>query len=218
MKISAFLRAVTLPAAVLLLTLLLSSPLLARNHPVSGLGTPGSTTPTPASTPTGKGTLFHGITVRLAWEGRVVVATCSYDGGAPVAGGDVTIYRPGEVDPYLIGITDPDGFFAFLPGMSGEWRFVVDDGLGHRREASIQMAAGSEKDVESAPSAEAPDHPGNADRGDGEPTSSPGESPEHTHPDQGAGSDRLWKLATGLSLIFGLTGLAYGVTARRGQM
>jgi hypothetical protein len=37
----------------------------------------------------------------------------------------------------------------------------------------------------------------------------------HIHSQESEGSDRPWKLATGLGLIFGLTGFAYGFTARQ---
>jgi hypothetical protein len=198
------------------------------------------TTPLPASS-------VHGITVRLAREGRVVVATCRYDGGIPVAGALVTVLAPGVDAPYLTGTTDPAGLFTFLPGTPGEWRVVVDDGMGHRREARIDVATGPETGGERdrpealglaeheehgehrdhehhhadhehdqadhehdhAESTEHVDPAGGGEHGD------PTHDAALIHSQESEGSDRPWKLATGLGLIFGLTGFAYGFTARQ---
>jgi nickel transport protein len=143
---------------------------------------------------------LHGITVRLAPEGRTVVATCHYEGGTPVAGANVTLFAPGVDAPYLAGSTDPAGFYAFVPSNSGEWRIVVDDGMGHRREARIEVVGdlGVALDHE---------HP--------EASSAVAASGDHAHSHEAEGSDRPWKLATGLSVIVGLTGFSYGFTARR---
>jgi hypothetical protein len=177
---------------------------------------------------------LHGITVRLSQEGRVVVATCQYDGGIPVSGAQATVFAPGGDTPYLTGTTDPAGLFAFLPGTrGGEWRVVVDDGMGHRREARLQVAPPQGEGVR-------PEWPEGSARPGESPSQEPGEDPhhpdadhdhsdhahahDHDHPEhehdrtlsQDMGdSDRPWKLATGLGLIFGLTGFAYGFTARR---
>lgn len=147
----------------------------------------------PESTP------FHGFTIRLTREGRVVVAACHYDGGTPVTGAQVTLYPPGSDTPYQTGVTDRAGVFAFLPESPGEWRVLVDDGMGHRREASIQTAATYESGA------------GSDDHG----AAGSGADQAHTHVSGGA--ELSWKLATGLSLIVGLTGFAYGFTARRPQ-
>lgn len=191
------------------------------------------TTPLPASS-------VHGITVRLAREGRVVVATCRYDGGIPVAGALTTVLAPGVDTPYLTGTTDPAGLFTFLPGTPGEWRVVVDDGMGHRREARIDVAAAPETGGE-RDRPEASGLPGHEEHGEhrdhehhhadhehdhAESTghvdhAGAGEQGDHTHDaahihsQESEGSDRPWKLATGLGLIFGLTGFAYGFTARQ---
>jgi hypothetical protein len=140
----------------------------------------------------------HGFTIRLTWEGRVVVATCHYDGGTPVTGAHVTLYSPGNDAPYQTGITDPAGVFVFLPNSPGEWRLAVDDGMGHRREARIQAAMA-----------------------EGAVPSSDGDGPvrrvsDYSHTES-SGAELPWKLFAGLGLIVGLTGFAYGFTARRTQ-
>jgi hypothetical protein len=180
-------------------------------------------------------TALHGITVRLSQEGRVVVATCQYEGGIPVAGAQASVFAPGEDTPYLAGTTDPAGLFAFLPGIEGgEWRVVVDDGMGHRREARLEVtplpgdgARQERPEGSTLPGGSPSQEPGE----DGRHPDTEHDLAEHDHgahdhdhpeheqdptssPDMGD-SDRPWKLATGLSLIFGLTGFAYGFTARR---
>jgi nickel transport protein len=130
----------------------------------------------------------HGLTVVVERTGDVWVAMAHYDGGVPVAGGDVVIHGPDTDSVYQVGRTDPAGRFAFVPAGPGEWRVRVDDGMGHRRTARTTVAA------EQAAPAEAEvteDQAGDA-RGETGP----------------------WRLATGLSLLFGLTGFAYGFTSR----
>jgi hypothetical protein len=164
---------------------------------------PISPFPLPASA------ILHGITVRLAAEGRVVVAVTSYDGGIPVAGAQVMVFAPGGDTPYQLGSTDPAGLFAFLPGGPGEWRVAVDDGMGHRREAGIDVAEVSDGEEGGDPARPS---------GPREPLG-PGNEADSvgilTHSHVMNGTDRPWKLATGLGLIFGLSGFAYGFTARR---
>lgn len=171
----------------------------------------------------------HGITVRLSQEGRVVVATCRYAGGTVVAGARTTVFAPGRDTPYLTGTTDPEGLFAFLPDTRGEWRVVVDDGMGHRREARLEVAsppgdaARHERPEGSSLTGGAPSRETEEDshHPDAEHDSADHAHDQTEHRHEGVSSsevadaDRPWKLATGLGLIFGLTGFAYGFTGRR---
>jgi hypothetical protein len=150
----------------------------------------------------------HGLTVRLEQRGDVVIATGRYDGGIPVREADVVIRAPGQETPFQSGRTDPEGRFAFVAAGSGEWRVTVDDGMGHRRTASI-VVADPEPDAAAdvAPAAvterdPASTTPGGVAGGGGREASSP------------VDDTRRWRLATGLSLLFGLTGFGYGYTAR----
>lgn len=213
MKTLALLRTMGSLGAVLLLASL-------GPHGVSAWDLPTVDGPPPASPPAEDALVLpyevaspvHGITVRLTLEGRVVVATCSYDGGTPVAGATVTWFAPGVEAPFQAGATDQAGLFAFLPAGPGEWRAVVDDGMGHRREARIQVsgppwAESSGAGAEASAPPQGGDHPDHVH-------DEPGDTAD-THSHEAEGSDRPWKLATGLGLIFGLTGFAYGFTARR---
>ncbi|MFC1627483.1 hypothetical protein ACFL3H_00030 [Gemmatimonadota bacterium] len=75
----------------------------------------------------------HGIEVKMAWNAPALIATCTWSGGGPAAGVPVSIYAPDESEEtWQSGETDANGLFAFLPDRAGEWRFVADDGMGHR--------------------------------------------------------------------------------------
>ncbi len=54
-----------------------------------------------------------------------------YDGGTPAAFADVIIYGP-DGEEFITGMTDKNGVFAFLPDTAGDWKTVIDDGMGHR--------------------------------------------------------------------------------------
>ena len=183
---------------------------------------------------------FHGIQVRVSVQGGVHVVRASYDGGLPVADGDVTITAPGSEDGWQRGRTDPSGRFAFLPDAAGTWAVVVDDGRGHRARTTFQV----EEEWGAGAEGVAPEGEGTARGGEEEPahehesgaesahshgpeedpahehesgvesahTHAPGEGEAHTHGPEDA---RLWQLLTGLGLMAGITGAAYGYTARR---
>ena len=77
----------------------------------------------------------HGIEVKMAWSAPAIIATCTWSGGGPAAGVPVAIFAPDESEEaWQSGKTDTNGLFAFVPDSAGEWRFVADDGMGHREE------------------------------------------------------------------------------------
>jgi hypothetical protein len=168
----------------------------------------------------------HGMTLVLERRGDVVVAAVRYDGGRPVAGAAVVIRAPGDAE-YQAGRTDAAGLFAFVPSQAGEWHVLVDDGLGHRRTARIGF--------EALPAARAGDDGGDVARGAaghrndaGGARAAPaagiggmaaGRTPSGP-PAGGASSGppaetMPWRLATGVSLLFGITGFGYGYAVRR---
>jgi len=86
---------------------------------------------------TGSGAV-HGVQVGIKEVAPAVIATCTYTGDGPVVDAEVTIYSPADSETaFQQGRTDLKGVFAFVPEVPGEWKFVVDDGLGHRKEVSI---------------------------------------------------------------------------------
>lgn len=79
----------------------------------------------------------HGTVCGL-FEG-VAAVEASYDDGRPMAFCDVAVYFPaGEEAVYRTGETDRNGRYSFIPSSDGEFRIVVDDGMGHA--ASIRFS------------------------------------------------------------------------------
>jgi nickel transport protein len=133
----------------------------------------------------------HGISVVVERTGDAWVVTARYDGGVPMAGADVVIHGPGAESVYQEGRTDPGGRFVFMPSGPGEWRVRVDDGMGHRRTVRTMVQAADPTLVGAEPDWTALTGSVAADGGTGP-----------------------WRFATGLSLLLGLTGFAYGFSAR----
>jgi nickel transport protein len=141
---------------------------------------------TPMATRAPAAPVVHGIRVQVSAGVGVHVAWASYEEGTPVVDGDVAITAPGSEEAWQTGRTDPSGRFAFFPDAPGTWTIRVDDGRGHRAQATVEVGA---REVAAGPEVEASAGP--------------------------EGEARLWRLLTGLGLIAGVTGVAYGYTARR---
>ncbi len=74
--------------------------------------------------------LAHGTRAERI-EGGVGIAA-RYDDGSPITYSEVKVYSPADREnPFQEGLTDKRGQFLFLPDERGEWRIVVDDGMGH---------------------------------------------------------------------------------------
>jgi nickel transport protein len=84
----------------------------------------------------------HDMQVRIEQASPAVVAHTTYAGSEPVAYAEVLVFGPGQqATEYQNGRTDARGVFSFVPDREGEWRFVVDDGMGHRVERPITVSA-----------------------------------------------------------------------------
>jgi nickel transport protein len=85
----------------------------------------------------------HGVRHKLLNFPGIVAFAVEYSSGEPVAYGAVTIFAPHMEDmEYQNGRTDHAGYFAFIPDRDGEWRVVVDAGMGHRHEFTVQVSPG----------------------------------------------------------------------------
>jgi nickel transport protein len=129
----------------------------------------------------------HGLDIEVRRHAPAIVLKAAYSGSEPVAFAVVKIYAPGTSPvAYQSGNADASGRFAFVPDREGEWRAVVDDELGHREECRISVGL---EFIEA----------GAVD---------PGEAASASLP--------LWvRAAVGLALIFGASGILYGLKARR---
>lgn len=79
----------------------------------------------------------HGIRWERAEE--AVALRLSYTDYRPLRGASVTFTAPGSDEIYFSGSTDQRGTIAFVPDRPGPWRFVVEDGLGHRHEEVLDI-------------------------------------------------------------------------------
>jgi nickel transport protein len=78
------------------------------------------------------------LTVTLAAPAAIVRA--AYGGSEPVPFAKVEVFAPGaDRQQFLLGTTDKRGYFSFVPESGGNWRVVVDDEEGHRREAAVTI-------------------------------------------------------------------------------
>ena len=114
--------------------------------------------------------------------------TAMYDDGEPMSYAAVEVNSPDKAIAFQTGRTDCNGRFMVKTDTPGIWQVVVSDGMGHRLALDFPVAADQE-------------------------TSSPVEktaAPQANHP-----LDRPIKVIAGLSIIFGLCGVAYGWKARQ---
>jgi len=137
--------------------------------------------------------LAHGINAEITFEGRVVIVRSSFSPTQPLIDASVTIYSPADREKaWQTGRTDKSGHFAFMPDAEGEWTFVVDDMKGHIKKTAIAVQ---------------PEIP-EAEKITQEKIDQSGEP-------SGTGLRNTGKIITGLSLLFGITGIMYGLKARK---
>ena len=77
----------------------------------------------------------HGVTSKIDAGGIVVSAM--YDTGEAMDYARVTISAPGASLTFQSGRTDRNGRFCFFPDVSGDWKVVIDDEMGHRLEVNV---------------------------------------------------------------------------------
>lgn len=82
--------------------------------------------------------LGHGIQVEVKQLSPVVVITSGYSQASPLKDAAVTIFAPDE-NKFQTGRTDLMGGFTFKPDRDGSWKFIVDDGTGHKKEVLIDI-------------------------------------------------------------------------------
>jgi nickel transport protein len=80
----------------------------------------------------------HGTSGIVEQVGLTVAA--QYDTGEAMSYAKVTVSAPNAELPFQSGRTDRNGRFCFFPDVSGEWKLVVDDEMGHRLEMRIPVS------------------------------------------------------------------------------
>jgi uncharacterized GH25 family protein len=72
-------------------------------------------------------------------QGSVRVIRFTYTTGEAMMYARVFVYPPSNPEREILhGTTDRNGIFCFLPDESGEWRLVVEDGMGHTGEIKVR--------------------------------------------------------------------------------
>lgn len=77
----------------------------------------------------------HSVVMRQT-QSQATLATTEYAGGEPMAFAKVRVIDP-QGNTYQVGNADALGRFAWLPDHPGPWQVVMEDGMGHRGELTI---------------------------------------------------------------------------------
>lgn len=82
----------------------------------------------------------HDVQTAVELSPPTVVIRSTYSGTEPISYAAVLVFSP--ADPkieYQNGRSDAAGMFAFVPDRAGDWRFVIDDEMGHKEEKIIDI-------------------------------------------------------------------------------
>ncbi len=143
--------------------------------------------------------MAHAIRFDVDKHPPAVKVHAYFSATSPLVDARVQVYAPEGETPYQSGRTDLAGHFAFIPHETGQWILEVDDERGHRDRTVINITGGFfedeplEEQVEGVPVA--PETP-----------------PQTTNE-----IPLVYRIIFGLALIFGLTGIFYGMRARQSQ-
>jgi len=80
---------------------------------------------------TAENVLSHGVRGRIS-SGKGMLVQIEYDDGEPMSYSSIEIFDSEKKLPFQSGRTDRNGRFLFYPDKMGDWKVVVNDGLGHR--------------------------------------------------------------------------------------
>jgi nickel transport protein len=82
----------------------------------------------------------HGTGYQLLTDAPVVAAKFYYSDQTPMKYAEVLVFSPldGKIE-HQNGRTDKNGKFFFCPDSIGQWRILVNDGMGHAVEAAIPL-------------------------------------------------------------------------------
>ena len=73
----------------------------------------------------------HGVLGKIIVQKGILVEA-EYDDGEPMSYSSTEIFDSEEKLPFQSGRTDRNGRFLFYPDKTGDWKVIVNDGMGHR--------------------------------------------------------------------------------------
>lgn len=78
-----------------------------------------------------KNALPHGVLGKTSMQKGILVEA-EYDDGEPMSYSSTEIFDLEGKLPFQSGRTDRNGRFLFYPDKAGDWKIIVNDGMGHR--------------------------------------------------------------------------------------
>lgn len=152
--------------------------------------------------------LAHAIRLQIEEHPPAVKVWAGFSATTPLIDVKVEVIDPDGQTLFQSGRTDRQGQFAFLPNAAGEWTLKIDDERGHRQSARIQISEnffGIEPDEETAERAEKIQEKAEIVQ----------QESDHHHHDHHHHIPLVYKIIFGLAVIFGITGIFYGLKARK---
>lgn len=96
----------------------------------------------------------HELDVAVQMAPPAVVLRATYGGTEPVPFAKVQVFSASDVKAeYQTGVTDKRGAFSFVPDAGGQWKVVIDDETGHRRDVAVTVPARFEQGGAPSPGA-----------------------------------------------------------------
>lgn len=151
--------------------------------------------------------LAHGIRVETVMNHPYVTLKASFSPRSLLSDAYVEIHAPSSVAIFQKGHTDSKGRFVFMPDEAGEWKVLIDDEKGHKRTIGIQIS-----DVFFA-TTETPAMSDSVMAADT--LCAHAEGQFHHHHSHEGHVPLYYKIFLGLALIFGITGIYYGLKSRK---
>ncbi|HHS13317.1 MAG TPA: hypothetical protein ENN03_06055 [bacterium] len=135
----------------------------------------------------------HQVTFKTVQNYPAVIVRAGYEGAEPLSWAAVSVFPPDqEHSAWQNGRADKAGQFAFVPNAPGFWTVHVDDEMGHKAKTVIEIAESFFDNRERS-----------IGSGEKDSAGSLGTQP------------LIFRLLFGLMIIFGVTGIAYGLMARQ---
>jgi len=149
-------------------------------------------------------TMAHTIRFEVEKHSPTVTVHAYFSRTSPLVDASVEVFSPGNEEAFQKGRTDKHGFFAFRPDENGNWKVTVDDGMGHFDKITVNVSDKFFIDEELIKDEE----PAKAE----ETKVVNEDKPEQV---KQAEIPLIYRIIFGLSLIFGITGIMYGIKAKQ---